>query len=581
MVAPGDVGQSSFQLLRVDFSNASSPYTPVGPTRPGLLLVQGDATAYAANIPGFKASNSTFFAVLNAAPAGTVDYSNSSLYAFDARTGAVLFTVPFPANYTMGALAWEPALSRIVGLCGALLVNLTVEGYCAVDPLNPGGGYSFIANWNWTLSYDPDTRTIDPVKHRYYHRLYNNTWMPDYFVTLNSETGALLQYAQFFSPEFSGTRALLNPSGPGTAAEIFSICNADAGLDLCVVDPASGSFTPLNVFDRLHESDELFAATAVVDSKNKLYILNVDLAVDGFHTRVVDIDRASPTYATIVANISVPSAWFPSNYHVLQEADDVEAAGGACNATLDPASFERDGGDFVALPGVPGVNDTLEDCIAACCASAGCRSFSYNNPQPMPVCLPKEGPCCAQGGVCCMLKSTRPPLTNNTFGPAVRTGTLPAPAPVPPFPASTFFTSVSFGPVSYWEKGQGDTWPTMWAADGSVCEWKKKWEEECGEKCGERENREPRGTVLMREVSGDPRRVALDPRRTPILTHDRRENREPRGTPSFPSNERPSTSPRRLPLTLSILSLFSPLFSFSLMQTAGRATSPTPARASP
>ncbi len=83
--------------------------------------------------------------------------------------------------------------------------------------------------------------------------------MPDYFVTLDSLTGEILQYTQFFSPEFSGTRVNIK------TGELFSICNADAGLDLCIVDPSSGDFTPLNVFDRLHESDELFASTAVID----------------------------------------------------------------------------------------------------------------------------------------------------------------------------------------------------------------------------------------------------------------------------------------------------------------------------
>jgi hypothetical protein len=321
MLAAGDVGQSAFQLLRVQLSNTSATYSPVGPVHSGLVLLQGDATAYAAASSG---RNATFFAVLNRVGAGgSADYSTSSLFALDASTGAILWSVPFPSNYTMGALAWEPTLQRVVGLCGALLVNLTVEGYCGVDPSHPEAGAEMIADWHWTLSYDPDTRTLDPDAGRYYHRLYNDTWMPDYFVTMDSRTGAFLNEAQFSSPEFSGTRALLpQQGGKGGSATIFSICNAAAGLDLCIVDPVTGGFTPLGVFDRLHQSDELFAATAVVDSANKLYALGVDMAVDGFHTRVVDIDPTSPTYATIIANVSVPTQWFPSNSHVVGAEDD-------------------------------------------------------------------------------------------------------------------------------------------------------------------------------------------------------------------------------------------------------------------
>ncbi len=52
-------------------------------------------------------------------------------------------------------------------------------------------------------------------------------------------------------------------------------------------------------------------------------MLNVDFAVDGFRTRVVDIDKTRATYATIVANITVPtSPFWPGNYVVVGVPDD-------------------------------------------------------------------------------------------------------------------------------------------------------------------------------------------------------------------------------------------------------------------
>ena len=82
---------------------------------------------------------------------------------------------------------------------------------------------------------------------------------------------------------------------------------------------------------------------------------------------------------------------------------------------------------------------------------------------------------CTQGAACCMLKSSVPPLTVNTFGPAVQTGringTLVQPGPTPPFPLSTFILSAEFvGNVSYAQL-QGDTWPSTWDADGTVYGW--------------------------------------------------------------------------------------------------------------
>jgi hypothetical protein len=145
-------------------------------------------------------------------------------------------------------------------------------------------------------------------------------------------------------------------------------------------------------------------------------------------------------------------------------------------AAIDSASVVRNGDDYagVALPAAA----TIGDCIALCCNdSARCRAFSYNNPQPV------ASYSCVEGGVCCMLKAAVPPLSNNTYGPAVRTGTVPRGAgPDPPLPPSSFITRVQFGNVSFWDCGTrtdshdsdlncGDTWPSTWLADNSTVAW--------------------------------------------------------------------------------------------------------------
>ena len=307
LVAAGDDGAGSFQLSRVDFGQAS-PVTPLGAPLVGWVLVQGDATAYD--------GASTYFAVLTASPNGVPDRSRSALFALDVRTGAVLWSYAgFPANYTMGALAWEPSLG-VVGLCGSLLVDSQVEGFCGVDVAAGARTPRLIADWGWTLAYDPDTRALDPASHRYYHRLYNASWMPDWFVTLDSRSGALQRYAQFSSPEFSGTRVDVRTGG------VWSICNAPAGLDVCGVDPATGAFTPTGALDRVREDDFIYAATAAVDATHGLYIIVVEFAVDGTFARAVDINASSPTFGAIVANYSVPADPWLSNWHVLGAPDD-------------------------------------------------------------------------------------------------------------------------------------------------------------------------------------------------------------------------------------------------------------------
>jgi len=215
----------------------------------------------------------------------------------------------------MGALAWEPTRG-LVGLCGSLLVDLKVEGFCGVDVVSGAREPRLIKDWQWSLSYDPDTRALDPRLHRYYHRLYNATWMPDYFATLDSRTGEVLATAQFWSPEFSGTRL------DTRTGQLWSICNAPNGLDLCAVDPATGAFAPTGAFDQLRQSDYLYAATAAVDAARGLYLLVAEFASDGTFTRAVDIDAASPTFGRIVANLTVQASPWLSNFHAVGAPDD-------------------------------------------------------------------------------------------------------------------------------------------------------------------------------------------------------------------------------------------------------------------
>jgi hypothetical protein len=142
-----------------------------------------------------------------------------------------------------------------------------------------------------------------------------------------------------------------------------------------------------------------------------------------------------------------------------------------CNGIVDPINYTRSGLDYASIP--LSHNASLNDCMSLCCNATLCMAFSYNNPQPMDSCV--NGECCKQGGVCCMLKNGVPPLTNNTYGPAVATGTVPPspmpPGPTPPFPLSTLILNVSFGAPSHWTGGTGDTWPTAVAADGSLYGW--------------------------------------------------------------------------------------------------------------
>jgi hypothetical protein len=102
-----------------------------------------------------------------------------------------------------------------------------------------------------------------------------------------------------------------------------------------------------------------------------------------------------------------------------------------------------------------------------------------------------------------MLKSSIPPPINNSYGPAVRTGTVPRvplPGPTPPFLPSAYITSVSFGDVAWWN-GSGDTWPTAWAADGTVYGWA----------CDASNDGQPESPMSLWKLNGDPYTQALAP----------------------------------------------------------------------
>ncbi len=143
---------------------------------------------------------------------------------------------------------------------------------------------------------------------------------------------------------------------------------------------------------------------------------------------------------------------------------------------MDPPSQMRNGADVLSAP-LGGINGTLPTCVALCCATSGCASFSFNSPQPEATCV--GGSCCVKGGVCCMLKSGVPPLSPNPYGAAVATGVMaPSPGPTPPFPPSVDILNASFGTPSFWPgvndkdgKNAGDTWPSLWTPDGRLLAW--------------------------------------------------------------------------------------------------------------
>ncbi len=75
-------------------------------------------------------------------------------------------------------------------------------------------------------------------------------------------------------------------------------------------------------------------------------------------------------------------------------------------ATLDPKGMVRVGSDYAWIN--MSATAVVSDCVDACCSDPACMSFSFNNPQP------SADHDCPSGGVCCLLKSSVPPLQPST-----------------------------------------------------------------------------------------------------------------------------------------------------------------------
>jgi len=287
-IGSGDVGKSQFDLVFVSLDpTALTVDTTTLFSLPGWVMVQGDATA-------FDPATSTYYATLN--DASKPGYGYSSLFAINAEAGTVLWRKDFDVNFTMGALAWEPGSKRLVGLCGSLMVDMRVSSFCALDPatrtITPLNTFKDIGH---NVSYDPDTRALDPVNHLYYHRLYTATggaWMPDNIVTLSSINGSILNAVYGGGPEYAG--AVFDR----TSQQLWSGSNAPGGIDLCLVDPVSGATHPTGAWVQ-HEkggTNMIYAATAALDGANAWSFVTAGFSsVPGLHFMAVDISNKNYT----------------------------------------------------------------------------------------------------------------------------------------------------------------------------------------------------------------------------------------------------------------------------------------------
>eukprot|EP00911_Craspedida_sp_UC1_P002430 UC1_evm4s1810 len=104
----------------------------------------------------------------------------------------------------------------------------------------------------------------------------------------------------------------------------------------------------------------------------------------------------------------------------------------SCSSTIDSKDPVRGpvraGDDIRCIDMPPGhKNDTLEVCIAACCAEPGgaCKSFSFNAPWTLNVSYMG----CVTGQNCCCLKSGVPPLEPNKWAMNITSGVVVPPPP--------------------------------------------------------------------------------------------------------------------------------------------------------
>lgn len=314
-IGSADVSSTEFTLVRAAISNATLALeSTVLASVPGWVLVQGDATAY-------DAANHTYYATLSNASDVA---ASSALFAFDAISGAVRFRFDFPVNFTMGMMAWEAALGKIVGLCGGLMVDGSFDSYCAFDPaaravvaltsFQPVDGNRYF--------YDPDTRALDATNHLYYARLYtepSGPWMPDNIVTLNSTSGAVLNAVYGGGPEYAGTRF---DSATGT---LWSGSNAPGGIDLCEVDPTSGDTDPTGAWVQTGREDkEFMAATAAIDAEGGWFYIQAVFGDSGLVMLATDITNANISLDRILYNVSVPPGALISNLHVASRPDPLQ-----------------------------------------------------------------------------------------------------------------------------------------------------------------------------------------------------------------------------------------------------------------
>jgi hypothetical protein len=292
-IGSGDTQSSQFDLLSVALnSSALTVDTSTLLTVPGWVMVQGDATA-------FDPASSTYFVTLNdASQPGNALFWHSALFALNATAPAsVLWRHAFAPNFTMGALAWEPGTQQLVGLCGSLMVDMRVSSFCALDPatqtITTLNDFSSIGH---NVSYDPDTRALDPANHLYYHRLYTASggpWMPDNIVTLSSLNGSILNAVYGGGPEYAGA-AFDRASG-----QLWSGSNAPGGIDLCLVDPVTGSTAPTGAWVQKEGSgtNMIFAATAALDGGGAWsYVTAAFSGVPG--ARFIAVDISNKNFST-------------------------------------------------------------------------------------------------------------------------------------------------------------------------------------------------------------------------------------------------------------------------------------------
>jgi hypothetical protein len=292
-IGSGDAGAGAFDLLSVQLNaSALTVDTTTLLSVPGYVVVMGDSTA-------FDPATGTYFVTLCNASQRAGQYSQSALFAINTTAPAsVLWTRAFAPNFTMGALAWEPGTRQLVGLCGSLLVDMRVASFCAIDPAAPQQGPRVLNDFSsigHNVSYDPDTRALDPAAHAYYHRLYTasgGAWMPDNIVTLSSVNGSILNAVYGGGPEYAGT-AFDRASG-----QLWSGSNAPGGIDLCLVDPATGGTSPTGAWVQKEGGGTswIYAATAALDGENAWSFVTAAFAdVPGARFMAVDISNKNYT----------------------------------------------------------------------------------------------------------------------------------------------------------------------------------------------------------------------------------------------------------------------------------------------